>query len=100
MRTGTPCSWVPASPPGRVVGTPPEARGALSGERAVWGAPVQLDGAPAVPGDHRAVGAMGIAQRFELARGGHRDLPREAVTLADAEVADRPHVEAPEPEDQ
>jgi peroxidase len=68
----------------------------LAGERALGGSGVELDGAPAVPGDHRPVGAMRIAERFELAcsRSGH--VPRQPVTAPNSEVAGRPDVEAAE----
>src|SRR2546423_3263060 len=72
----------------------------LSGESALGTGCVQFDGPPAVPGDDRAVGAIRVAERFELARGRHRHLPCEAVALADTEVACRPDIEPPQPEDE
>src|SRR5438309_7364568 len=64
----------------------------LAGQSAVGGACVELDGPPAVPRDDRAVGAVGVAERLELPRCRHRDLPCESVALADPEVPDRPDV--------
>src|SRR3989442_7855463 len=65
---------------------------ALSRQRTLGSSGVQLHGPPAVPGDHRAVGAVRIAKRFELSRTRHRHVPRQAVAMANPEVAGRPNV--------
>src|SRR5207237_498393 len=66
----------------------------LPRQRAVGCLSVELDCAPAVPRRDRPVRAVGIAQRLKLARARHRDLPREAIAAAHAEVAGGPDVEA------
>src|SRR5437763_1364871 len=62
------------------------------------GAVVEIVGAPVGPRDDCAVVPVVLTERFQLAGSLSWDLPREAVALADPEVADRPDVEAPEPE--
>src|SRR5438067_1913132 len=62
---------------------------------------LEVDGPPAVPGRDRAVGAERVAQRLELlGRGRGVDTPGEGVPHADAEVVNRPDVEAAQLEEQ
>jgi hypothetical protein len=70
------------------------------GQFALGGPGVQCCGSPAVPGQHRPVRTVRIAERLELPRGRRRDLPGQPVAAADAEVADRPDVQAAELEQE
>src|SRR5208337_1171333 len=74
--------------------------GRLPGQSAVGGARVQFRGPPAVPGRHRPVRPEPVAERLELPGGRRRDLPGQPIAAADAEVADRPDVQAAQLEEQ
>src|SRR6185437_1634081 len=61
----------------------------------------QRNGGPAVTRDDRPVGAEPLTERLELlCRRRRVELPGKGVALADAEVVDRPDVEAPQLEHQ
>ena len=85
----------PASSP------PPDRRVPLAEARRGASGPQQRHGGPAVAGDDRAVRTEAFAERLELLRGRRRvDVPGEGVALPDAEVVDRPDVEASQLEHQ
>src|SRR5438067_4420160 len=70
-------------------------------EAGVGSAPEEGDGLPAVAGGDRAVGTESVPEHAELP--GERwwiEAPRQAVALANAEVVDRPDVEAAQLEHQ
>src|SRR5439155_2653016 len=80
-------------PPTRSV----EATRALAEAHRGASATQERHGGPAVAGDDRAVRTEVIAERLELLRGRRRvDVPGECIALTDAEVVDRPDVEAPQ----
>src|SRR5271165_1411974 len=56
----------------------------------------QLDRPPAVPGDDAAVRVVGLAEDVELPGRRRRDVPRQAVPAAHAQVARWPDVQSAE----
>ena len=68
----------------------------LKCQRALGSVRVQFRGPPAIPGQHRPVRTVRVAERLKFPRGRRRDLPGQPVAAPDAQVPDGPDVQAPD----